>query len=223
MESIWTILGLEPTRDISAIRRAYAERSRTCHPEEDPEGFLNLRKAYESALDYAESGSSAVQFEAVQSKPPVKQDNSREGNKGGSSADSEEAFHNNLIEDSQRDYKEDSQRDVEEDFYWDFKEEEPLGSRTAPEDDGWYLHDKEPEAAANPYAGGEAIKRFLELYTGKQRKDSKQWMEYFTSDAFLAAGWDSRFTALLLEKVTEVEQTLVHQRSTGDFSSYRRY
>lgn len=35
------ILELEPTRNISAIRRAYA----ICHPEEDPEGFLERRKA----------------------------------------------------------------------------------------------------------------------------------------------------------------------------------
>lgn len=27
------------------------ERAKTCHPEEDPEGFLNLRRAYQAALD----------------------------------------------------------------------------------------------------------------------------------------------------------------------------
>lgn len=232
MESIWTILGLEPTRDISAIRRAYAGKSRTCHPEEDPEGFLNLRKAYEAALDYAESGSLEVQLSAVQRNPPVKQEKSREDNKGGISTDSEGAFQRDIKEGSQRDAKEDSQkdakedsqrdakedfqrdakedfqRDAKEDFHWDFKEEEPQVSHATPEDDGWYLYDGEPEAASNPYAGGEAIQSFLELYTGKQRKDSKRWMDYFTSDAFLSAGWDSHFTALLLEKVTEVEQTL---------------
>ena len=34
---IWNILGLEPTQDVSAIKRAYAQKTRDCHPEEDPE------------------------------------------------------------------------------------------------------------------------------------------------------------------------------------------
>ena len=52
-----SMLGLEePTRDVSAIRRAYAQKARECHPEEDPEGFLRLREAYQAALAYAERG-----------------------------------------------------------------------------------------------------------------------------------------------------------------------
>ena len=53
----WSILGLEePTQDVSSIRRAYAVKTRECHPEEDPEGFLRLREAYQAALAYAERG-----------------------------------------------------------------------------------------------------------------------------------------------------------------------
>ena len=54
MNDIWNILGLEPTRDVSAIRRAYAQQARQCHPEDDPEGFMRLRKAYQAALSWAE-------------------------------------------------------------------------------------------------------------------------------------------------------------------------
>ena len=54
--------------------------------------------------------------------------------------------------------------------------------------------------------GGEAIRQFEALYTGRQRKNSKLWMEYVTSGAFLDAAWDRRFTALLLETVTAAEQ-----------------
>ena len=57
----------------------------------------------------------------------------------------------------------------------------------------------------NPYADHEAIWSFLELYTGKQRKDSRKWMDYFTSDAFLDVAWERRFAALLLEHVTSLE------------------
>ncbi|MDE7245393.1 MAG: hypothetical protein K2O18_15665, partial [Oscillospiraceae bacterium] len=50
MNDIWNILQIEPTQDSNAIRRAYARRVRECHPEEDPEGFLKLREAYQAAL-----------------------------------------------------------------------------------------------------------------------------------------------------------------------------
>ena len=43
MDRVWSILELEPTKDVSAIRRAYAEKTRICHPEEDPTGFMELR------------------------------------------------------------------------------------------------------------------------------------------------------------------------------------
>lgn len=56
MDAIWTALGLEPTKDVSAIKRAYAEKAKTCHPEENPKGFLQLRQAYQAALDWAEKG-----------------------------------------------------------------------------------------------------------------------------------------------------------------------
>jgi hypothetical protein len=48
--SIWSILGIEPTQDASIIRRAYAAMLKTTRPEDDPEGFVRLRRAYESAL-----------------------------------------------------------------------------------------------------------------------------------------------------------------------------
>ena len=64
-------------------------------------------------------------------------------------------------------------------------EEEP-----APEEEqGWSLREQE-EDGPNPYEGGEAITKFMELHTGKQRKNPVMWMNYVTSDAFLDAAWD---------------------------------
>ena len=150
MDSIWTILGLDPTQDVSAIKRAYALRSRTCHPEEDPEGFLQLRQAYQAALDYAEGRETA-------------------------SPEAEEA-------------------PIEPDA-------------EAPEDEGWSLSEKPAlwDEGPNPYTDHPAAKAFLELYTGKRRKDSQAWMNYFTSGDFLDVAWERRFAGLLLEEVLRLE------------------
>lgn len=157
---IWEILGLEPTGDILAIKRAYAQKTKTCHPEENPEGFLELRKAYQAAVSYAERGSAPL---AVSIPANNESSDCREG-----------------------------------------QIPHPLKSLIWEPDD-WTISDNWDETAPNPFRDGEAIQQFMALYTGKQRKNPKLWMDYFTSDAFLDAAWDSRFTALLLEKVTEVE------------------
>ena len=60
MDELWTTLGLEATKDVSAIKRAYAERAKTCHPEEDSDGFMKLRQAYQAALAYAEGREEAA-------------------------------------------------------------------------------------------------------------------------------------------------------------------
>ncbi len=141
MDSIWAILGLDPTEDVSAIKRAYAEKAKTCHPEEDPEGFLRLRKAYQAALAHGEEG------------------------------------------------------------------EAPPAGPEEPEDEGWTLTNGPVlmDEGPNPYRDHEAAKAFLNLYTGKQRKNPQAWMDYFTSGAFLDVAWERRFAALLLEHVVRLE------------------
>lgn len=49
------ILGIEPTDEIKKIKRAYAAKTRECHPEEHPEEFSLLHDAYEEALLFAKS------------------------------------------------------------------------------------------------------------------------------------------------------------------------
>ena len=63
----WAELGIEPTRDATAIRRAYAARLKTIRPEEDPQAFARLRAAYEHALAFA---TSAPAPQAAPPKPP---------------------------------------------------------------------------------------------------------------------------------------------------------
>lgn len=52
--NIWHILNIARTQDIRAIKRAYAAQAKQCHPDDAPEQFLQLRSAYEQALEYAQ-------------------------------------------------------------------------------------------------------------------------------------------------------------------------
>lgn len=52
-KKIFAVLGIEATRDEEAIRGAYRQKLRLVNPEDDPEGFKQLREAYEGALKYA--------------------------------------------------------------------------------------------------------------------------------------------------------------------------
>jgi hypothetical protein len=47
---VWDELGIEPTKDQRAIKKAYAERLKKTRPEEHPEKFQALRRAYEAAV-----------------------------------------------------------------------------------------------------------------------------------------------------------------------------
>ena len=51
----WSELGLEGPADLETIKHAYAERLKTTHPEEDPEGFQRLHTAYQQARKLAKA------------------------------------------------------------------------------------------------------------------------------------------------------------------------
>jgi hypothetical protein len=48
--TLWTVLGIAPTRDALLIRRAYATLLKRLNADEDPAGFAALRQAYEQAM-----------------------------------------------------------------------------------------------------------------------------------------------------------------------------
>lgn len=56
LEMIFARLGMEPTTNKREIKRAYAKKTKQCHPEEWPEEWKQLHEAYQAALIYADSG-----------------------------------------------------------------------------------------------------------------------------------------------------------------------
>lgn len=64
----WKWLGIDPTTDAQEIRKAYAEQAKKYHPEEHPEEFKALQKAYKDALRYVKqhNAESAVKEEDTQ-------------------------------------------------------------------------------------------------------------------------------------------------------------
>lgn len=66
--TVWEILGIEPTDDLKVIRRAFAAKSRTCHPEDAPKEFGVLQEAYRQAVQMVRSGNGAPET-AVHTEP----------------------------------------------------------------------------------------------------------------------------------------------------------
>lgn len=52
MEEAFGILGMEPVKDEALIRNAYRRKLTVTNPEDDQEGFMRLRSAYDEALAY---------------------------------------------------------------------------------------------------------------------------------------------------------------------------
>lgn len=59
MKSHWELLGIEPTSDQRAVKRAYARMIKRHPPDEQPDRFAEIREAYEAALEDARYGAPA--------------------------------------------------------------------------------------------------------------------------------------------------------------------
>lgn len=52
MNDFFDTLGIQATKDEKEVKKAYRSKLHTVNPEDDPDGFKKLRKAYEEALEY---------------------------------------------------------------------------------------------------------------------------------------------------------------------------
>ena len=55
----WKVLGIEPTKDKTEIKRAFTKLAHGTNPEDDPEAYSILHEAYRAALDHA-SGKTVI-------------------------------------------------------------------------------------------------------------------------------------------------------------------
>ncbi len=51
--TIWDILEISQTNNKKEIKRAYSKKAKLVHPEDNPNEFMELRRAYEQALQYS--------------------------------------------------------------------------------------------------------------------------------------------------------------------------
>ncbi|MBY8821725.1 hypothetical protein [Sphingomonas colocasiae] len=59
-DPIWQALGIAPTTEVAAIRRAYAQRLKALDVDADPDAFMALREARDEALRHAAAGEAPV-------------------------------------------------------------------------------------------------------------------------------------------------------------------
>jgi hypothetical protein len=66
-EKDWSLLGIEPTTDLAAIKKAYALKLRVTRPDDDAEAYQALRRAYERVQQWLKRQSeSAADLEVAQ-------------------------------------------------------------------------------------------------------------------------------------------------------------
>lgn len=197
--NIWTILGIQPTRDVAAIRRAYAQAARKYHPEEQPEEFQRVHTAYEKALEYARtaprtSGSSGGGAYA----PPVKKYD-KLGNKAGTKK-SASAFTGNQSGGASRSSRIDAggpRRRPRAQV-----EIVPLGGRKPSEPEPDWLREESAEGQAELFRRNPAMDAFRAIWQDeKKRKDKNAWREYFSSPVFLGVQREAGFASALLDLI----------------------
>lgn len=227
--NIWEILGIPPTADIVAIKKAYADRAREWHPEEHPEEFKRLRNAYQTAVKWAKSGGGENAGASVE-PPPAKraepQQQKPQPDKSETPREEEEPQPQFSYDDVSSFYQKELEERFFEEFYliaWN----PYLQNRKAvwhyfffrPDYEDLYVHEGFQqkllqEICAVPGWHGETLDYFEwweDLCWEPDRKEKKDDCRMKTgSRQWNRKKWRSRFTFFLPEHVVSQEQRQEH-------------
>ncbi len=163
IESIWDILGIEPTSDRKKIKKAYAEKTKIYHPEDYPEEFKIVQEAYQWAMKYA---SKSVVNNSIESE---KVEHLFDNNVEITSKDIEQNY--STVENiSTKSQNEKTQIEVD---YSDL-EEENLEFKNKKIEEVEKIEEKNSDSKT--FTGGEI---FNELYDERTRDDEIDQMNYF--------------------------------------------
>ena len=163
IESIWDILGIEPTSDRKKIKKAYAEKIKIYHPEDYPEEFKIVQEAYQWAMKYA---SKSVVNNSIESE---KVEHLFDNNVEITSKDIEQNY--STVENiSTKSQNEKTQIEVD---YSDL-EEENLEFKNKKIEEVEKIEEKNSDSKT--FTGGEI---FNELYDERTRDDEIDQMNYF--------------------------------------------
>lgn len=178
MSNIWTVLGIDPTENPSEIKKAYAQQSKSCNPEDDPQGFMKLREAYQAALAYAQGQMNASILTPAESSPmpltPSFQEISQEPQDKAAISTVLQSFTSQ--QESEMFFEACALQEVTFTFAEDFN-------------------------AADRYRNTAAFQTFCKLYQKQNMKNWKLWMEYFVSSDFLEVRSQEDFCALLKQHI----------------------
>ena len=163
IESIWDILGIEPTSDRKKIKKAYAEKTKIYHPEDYPEEFKIVQEAYQWAMKYA---SKSVVNNSIESE---KAEHVFDNNVEITSKDMEQNY-SNVENISTKSQNEKIQIEVD---YSDL-EEENLEFKNKKIEEVEKIEEKNSDSKIS--TGGEI---FNELYDERTRDDEIDQMNYF--------------------------------------------
>lgn len=67
----WEILGIEETKDIGIIKKAYAEKTKIYHPETHPEEFKQLHTAYKALVSKIRTGANITTSYVIEQADPI--------------------------------------------------------------------------------------------------------------------------------------------------------
>ncbi|MCM3272016.1 J domain-containing protein [Paenibacillus elgii] len=172
---MWEILGIDPTHEVLAIKKAYAAKLKIHHPEDDPTGYQQLREAYDQAIKLAK----------------------RQQKQTSRSDEEPEAFETSVVREEDGSEAGDIAEHEEDELY-----DEDDGPQRIPRMVIWQEQGKErddPESQAKHF-----MERVEELY-GKfpSRINPNQWAELLNSDVVWNINLQNGISGRLLDFLEE--------------------